>query len=175
MLDFFRILPLSLHQLPNHLCIRLKLIRFLSALTTKEICELELFITSSLFNNGKRPKIVRALLQHLLLYYPEFDAVGLEEKNVYDAVFPKEEFNKNKLNKLASELVKVLRKFIAVCRISTQSEFNDWLAQIQFFQQRELDTDFFYALGKAQKLLQTTMYKEQEYFFKQFIIEKRTD
>lgn len=148
-----------------------KLIRYLSAFTVEEAQQLGFFIESPLFNSGKRPFKVQQLLQHLLLFHPQYISAELKKKSVYQAVFPEEDFNMGKLSKLASESVKVVQHFIRVCCQPSRTDFDDWLIQLQFFQQRGLNIDFYYALDQAQKLLEGTTQKDQENFFQQFIIE----
>lgn len=128
-------------------------------------------MSSQLFNSGKRPLKVQALLKHLLLFHPLFDSADIDEEKVYQAVFPNEKYNKAKLARLASESMNVVQRFIRVCCALPEMEFNDWLAQVQFYQQRGLDNDFFYALEQAGLILDKMIQKDQVYFYRQFVIE----
>lgn len=148
-----------------------RLIQILSIFTSEEMVNLEKFIQSPLFNDGKRPLKVQLLLSYLLPYHPDFQHAGIEKERIFSELFPDEPFNSGKLAKLSSELVQVVRKFIVIRQEGPFSEYNFWLKQVQFFRERQLDSEFHYAGKKMQKLLDESVFREMPFFYRQFSFE----
>ncbi|MEO1259685.1 MAG: hypothetical protein AAFZ15_12850 [Bacteroidota bacterium] len=148
-----------------------KLVRYLSVFTQKEIKDLSQIISLELFNNGKRPLKVKALIQYLLLFYPGFEAENVTEEQVFEAVFPDETFKRHKLRKLASESIKVIQHFILFCTPNNQPGIHANMAQVKFFQDRGMDQDFLSAFNRTEKMLETQTLREQEKFYHRFVLE----
>ncbi|MBI1228448.1 MAG: hypothetical protein GC192_24650 [Bacteroidetes bacterium] len=147
-----------------------RLIKILKAFTSTELFQLTQFIQSPLFNDGSRPQKTETLLEQLVKYHPEFKSQDIAKEEIFQVVFPTEDYVMQKLDKVASELMKVVRKFIAVNASHTMSNAQYWLEQVKFFRERGLDGEFRYAAEQVEKLQQKSML-EEEYFFRQLVIE----
>lgn len=144
----------------------------MKAFDAEEISRLKLFVKSPLFNDGSRPQRVQALVEHLSKCHPDFEGIEVEKEQVFKQVFTGETFNTSKLEKVASESLKLVRKFITFCcPEEALVEHRHWLAQAQFFRQRGLDTDFRHAVEQLEKIHEEMPFHEQEYFFRQFSLE----
>lgn len=132
---------------------------------------MRLFIQSSLFNDGRRPQKSQALLEHLSEYHPHFEDEGLKKETLFLEIFPEETYSESKLDKVATELVKVIRKFIAVFCSDALADYQYWLSQAQFFRLRRLNTEFQYAIDRIEKLQQKMPFRGEDYFYRQFNLE----
>lgn len=147
-----------------------RLVRILRAFTKEEIFQLLQFIQSPLFNDGSRPQKTEALLAYLVRYYPDFEASDIAKEKTFNSVFPGQDYQGNKLDKVASELLKVVRKYIA----GTPSDLPDtqyWMMQVRFFRRRGLVSEFQYATEQVEKLQQNSPIEEDEYFLTKFVLE----
>ncbi len=144
-----------------------KLIKLLSAFKANEIYRLGQFVESSLFTHGRRPQMVKALVKHIISFYPQFEKDNISKYEVYQTVFPDEEFNKSKLDKLSTEAVAVVQEFIALFCSDVVEEPKKWLNQARFYKDRGMDSEFRSALKKYVDLLEK-MPKDQKYFLGKF-------
>jgi hypothetical protein len=88
------------------------LIETLSWLNPDDIHELHLFVQSEFHNRGNnRDEIIR-LFTILAEMYPSFDSVKLEKDNLYPCVFPGVPKINSKLEKLFSELYKLVKNYL---------------------------------------------------------------
>lgn len=96
----------------------------------------------------------------------------MEKAFVFKSLFPDETYNESKLDKVASEALKVVRRFITVCCTEEHSiAYRHWITQAQFFRQRGLDTEYRAAMEQLEKQQDEMQYREQEYFFRRFNLE----
>ncbi|MCC6726758.1 MAG: hypothetical protein IT258_19810 [Saprospiraceae bacterium] len=148
-----------------------KLIRILRVLKYDEVKQLEQLVNTALFNDGSRPHKTRALFNVLVKFHPEFDSKSIEKSKVFYKIFPGEEFNSSKLDKVTTELVSVVRKFIFLHCSYTNSGHDFWLSQVRFFRERKLDSEFRYVVEQSEKMQSETEFRDNEYFLRQFAIE----
>jgi hypothetical protein len=148
-----------------------RLIRVLKALTKDELSQFAQFIQSSLFNDGSRPQKTQALLEQLAKYHPDFEASKIAKEKIFSAVFSGEDFSLQKLDKVSSELMKLVRKFIAISASNATSDAQYWMAQVRFFRQRGLLGEFKYAAAQFEKLQHESVVREEEFFHLQFAFE----
>ncbi len=149
-----------------------KLTTILASFTPQELGKLRQFAISPLFNNGNRPKRVIDLLEYLTHYHPSFELEALNKPVVYAQVFPEdEEFNKNKLDKLYSETVNLVRKFIITVIELPEQQQDNWLRQIRFFQERKLDSEYKSAVRKLENVLQEVPKDPPYHYYHRFRLE----
>jgi len=116
---------------------RSKLLRTLQVLSPQEVKDLQLYINSDLFVPDKLRKEFQPLFQ-LLLDHLNKIADNLEKRSVYQQLFPGEPIVKGRLEKLMSELLKVIHRYITFC-ISGEafSRFDERLVLARFFRKRK--------------------------------------
>ncbi|MCB0662160.1 MAG: hypothetical protein KDC24_05445 [Saprospiraceae bacterium] len=149
-----------------------KLLRLLNALNSDEIKALDKFILSPLHLAGKRPLKVQLLLQYLIPYHPDFKEEEITEEKLFNILFPAEEFNKNKLDKVSSNATKTVHNFIAFYAKSEFQEIEDLITLARFFQERGLSKDYLSAYNKATKMLESISQKGKEYYQLKFYLEQ---
>ena len=116
---------------------RSKLLRTLRILSPQEVKDLQLYIQSDLFVPDKQRKELDPLFQLLL---NDLDKIGdkLEKGSVYEQLFPGEPIIKGKLEKLMSELLKVIHRYLVFCiSEETFGVFDEKLILARFLRKRK--------------------------------------
>ena len=113
-----------------------KLLRTLRVLSPQEVKDLQLYIHSDLFVPDKLRKEFQALFR-LLLNHLDKIADKLDKNRVYQQLFPGEPVVKGKLEKLMSELLKVIHRYITLCISGeTFAGLDEKLVLARFFRKR---------------------------------------
>ena len=128
--------------------IKSDLVEILHVLTTDERARLQDFLHSPYFNRGRDLAEVVTLIRQIY----RAGAIGrdetLEKKRLYAAVFPDQPFIFNKLEKLASETLKWVRRFIETEMQSRQVRPEEGLIlRAEFFMEKGLD-DFYWRISE---------------------------
>ena len=113
-----------------------KLVRTLQVLSLQEVKDLQLYIYSDLFVPDKLRKEFQSLFQFLLKHLDKITD-KLDKTSVYHHLFPGEPIIKGKLEKLMSELLRVIHRYITLC-VSGETflGFDEKLVLARFFRKR---------------------------------------
>lgn len=149
-----------------------KLIRILATFTPDEMRCLVVFSQSSIFNNGSRPLKVTSLLEYLNKVYPDFKETDVDENKIYSVIFEDTTFRFSKVDKLFSETIFLVRKFINFGLREITPDVNFWLNQAIFFKSRCSASELKYCIEQAQKSQKNILVKEEEFLINQFKIEE---
>ncbi len=149
-----------------------KLLELIRGLEKTELVQLRRFMDSPYFGKTKPSKEVYFLFQHVCRFFPTLDDVELSKQNTFAALFPGQTFNTGKLNRVMSDLLKIVREFVIY-------EFSDLkedptqrlLLMARFFRQRHMEKPFRRTIKKL-KGIQANEIKTKDHYLKQFLIEQ---
>ena len=115
------------------------LLETLGALAKEDLPELHKFICSPFFNRDRNSDHLIALFEYIQSYYPDFQNEDLEKEKVYHYLFPNQEIVKNKVEKLMSGLLSLVKEFI-IYQFSgiKQDEHKRLLSLGQFYKEKKL-------------------------------------
>ena len=145
-----------------------KLMLLLQQLTPNEINRLEQFLQSPYFNENQQ---ILRLFYHLKNYYPTFDPQLLPSEQVFAIVFPHQTFKKATLNRLNSQLFKLVEKFL-VQEYSNADKDKFQLQLLQIYQHLSLPKHFESTFQRLQKQQKKAIEKDVAYYERQFLMEK---
>lgn len=150
-----------------------QLIKTLETLNSTQWKALDRFLRSPFFNPDidKGNDSVILLFNYIYFHKNNLSHPDLQKENVFEAIFPDQNWVEGKVDKLMSSFLKLLRKFIAV-EYSENGDFHNSLALVKFYRINNWEVRFNAELKKVQKTQEKYPYKDKEYYFKQFLIEK---
>ena len=90
------------------------LLEIISALSSEELQQFQLFLESPYFNSGAQSSDLLNLYKIIKSTAPDFDEQKLIKEIVYQQLFPNAKHIDGKLEKLMAELNKLLRTFCVV-------------------------------------------------------------
>lgn len=140
-----------------------KLIRILSFFDLRELKKLKLLVDSPYFNNEEP---VRALMDYLLRYAPEFDHPRINYLDAYRYVFHSNRVPadpRGAISKVAHKLILLVREFIAQEEMQEHSAQKN-LHQIQFFYRHGMLDSIPKLLQETDDLLEAHPHRHEYYF-----------
>lgn len=143
-----------------------KLVAYLSKLDKDEIIQLQCFIRSPFFFDGRGPGMALQLLDYMLPFYPDFSSDQLTKEAVFEYFYEGQKFEKIKVELLMSRLFKILERFISH-QYHAKTEVDQQLALARFHREKkmvhyqELGIKKMKTLQKKQKLKDAVFYKNQ--------------
>ena len=143
-----------------------KLIALLRVCTGYELRRFQVFITSDYFNQYPETII---LFNYLRALHPEFPEEKLNKKEVFAQIWPGESVDPSRLRYLSSRLCKLLETFWSVQSLMKDS-FEQDRRLLETYHQRNLDKYFRQTLNRAGNELEKGEYRDEEYYFRQFML-----
>ena len=137
-----------------------RLIKFLKSLNNNEIRQFRDFINSPVFNKNKN---IVDLFEILKDYYPNFDTEEVSEEKLFTMVFKEENFEYFRIKNLTSDLFKLGKEFLAF-NVYRNSQNTKEIFMLQELRLRNLDTAFEQTHRLAEKRLEMTEAKDENYF-----------
>lgn len=98
---------------------RSSLLQLIRSLSNEQFRRLHDFVRSPYHN--KRTGVI-LLHDEIARYFPEFDSPDLDRKNIWNCLFPEEEFNYTVFKNMVHDLKKTVERFISVEALSANSE-----------------------------------------------------
>lgn len=148
------------------------LVELLKTLTPEERAELSLFVASPYHNRGSTSKDLQALLTILLDAAPAFDPVRLEKEKVYGALFPDKPLIGGKMEKLISDLHKLVRSFLITQRYyKAPNQTQQLLDTAAELRSRGLDTRYQQVIDQLKKALNSQTGEVPEHSHQRFLLE----
>ncbi|MBK8550208.1 MAG: hypothetical protein IPL53_03785 [Ignavibacteria bacterium] len=137
-----------------------RLIQFLRSLNQTEIKQFNDFVNSPSFNKNKN---LSRLFEILYEYYPEFDITVLSEEELFKIIFKNERFEYFKIKNLISDLFALGKEFLAFNIYKKDNRIKEkfLLGELHV---RNLDTAFEQAFKNAEKQLEKTNVRDEQYF-----------
>lgn len=130
-----------------------KLFELISSLTLDEQKSLLQFLPfSTLSNHTILYKLIDFTIQQINI--KKRNDYSLERHNIYEYIFPNEEYNEHKINKLLSDGNKAIEGFIIYLAI-TKDSFYHKMALINFYQEKRLDKYFENEVKQSIKLTES--------------------
>ena len=149
-----------------------QLIELLRTLQPEEREQVMQFATLSFVNNGKLKAQVIPLLKICLNYLSSENHEELGSNETFEVLFPGQAFVEGKLEKLRVEAHKVVRIFLTMKHyLRAENEFQQVLDFSEEMRNRGLITRFQKSLSKLQRLQEETVWKNETFFHRQFILE----
>lgn len=145
----------------------------LSVFSSKEIASFRLFLESPFLLQSRSNEVILNLLEWICIYTPPFDHVDLARDTTFGVVFPGKPFQKGKLEKAMSLLLKETYRFISYQDIlEKEKEIPFQIRQTRFFRDRKMEKFYQRSIQRLKKNQQKVTSQDQESYFKQYLIEK---
>lgn len=138
-----------------------RLIQFLKSLNYNEIRQFRDFVNSPSFN--KNENIIK-LFEILYKFYPGFHTSDLKEEILFEKIFRKQKFEYFKIKNLISDLFGLGKEFLAFSVYRKDNHVKEKYL-LQELRNRNLDTSFEQTYKFADKSLEKTMVKDENYYY----------
>jgi len=143
----------------------------------KELLQFQDFLQSPFFLQSRSNEHLVNLLEQIIQCFPDFSNPKLLKENVYNAVFPEKPFQKGKLEKVMSALLKEVFRFISYKKILEEEkeeggEVGFQLKQACFLRERQLDKYYNRSIDQLRKKQEQVIDLGEEYYFNQYLIER---
>lgn len=99
-----------------------KIISLLKSFDNNDLKRFSSFLKSEFFNRNK--KIIE-LFNALKINYPDFKSEQIQKEKIYSKLFPKSKFNNQVINNLASDLLKLVKKYLYVTHLISKQYFDN--------------------------------------------------
>ena len=120
-----------------------KLLEIIRLFSTDEQKKLQLFLKASYFSAGKEAEELLQLYNYILLSAPDFTSPILEKTAAFENLYPGQAFQKGRLEKKMSALLKRIEQFIVQLELEKQgSSGYGGLLLARFFRDRNQDKRF---------------------------------
>ncbi len=130
------------------------LVQSISLLTPDEKMLLKQHLESSCFNSGKHRRQILKLFTHVADRIAEKKWEELEKKAVFEAIFPAKTHETRSIENLMTELMNLLRRFIAQQEMAARwGKAFEEISLARFFRQRNMDEEAFKALNRGKTFL----------------------
>lgn len=154
--------------------IKADLVTILGRLTAEEHSRLLDFLRSPYFTQGRNLAEVITLVSQIYRAHASGQSENLEKKRLYAAVFPNQPFVFNKLEKLASETLKWVRRFIEVeMRGKSMRAEEGLILRGEFFMEKGLD-DFYWRVSEQlhAKWAANSLHLDSQDYYLRWLAEK---
>lgn len=132
------------------------LVEVISVLSTEEQQDFSQFLANSFYNKGGQSNELQHLYAVILAAAPEYADAVLEKNLVYNRVFPGKDFIEGKLEKLMTDLNKLLRKFLLTKTILEQEDsIDNQLTWIRWLREHGMESRFQQAVNKIKTKIQS--------------------
>ncbi len=148
-----------------------KLLAYLKALNADELVQLNHFIKSPYFFNGRLPTLAIQLFAYLRPLHPEFPPQKVQKERVFKHLHPQQTFDKKRIELMMSKLFKVVEHFI-VHHFKDVAGLEYHLVLTQFFREREMYHYFDLSIKKMRKQQEEKVRRGDEFFRHQFMINR---
>ena len=149
-----------------------KLIKTLRKLNSTELKQLDLFLRSPYFFDGKPPPAaVIQLFEYLRPLHPGFDAALLDKERLQRSVFANEKLIKGKLEKTMSALQKVIEQFIVQQHPARNQDSEQLKVLLQFYREKHMMGAFQKTLKKFQRQQSKATQKGSDFYWDDFQLE----
>lgn len=149
--------------------IKSKPLLILRNFSIKEFRDFEKFLHSDLYQGSNA---LLPLFQILKSHFPRLDSPALEKKKVFRKLFPREEFDENKMRHLLSVLGKALEEFI-VMRELAADPMRKKLLLLDYYRRAGLEKYYVQIFDDALKSQQKATIKDALWFFNQYLLEEK--
>jgi len=148
------------------------LFQVLKTLTTSEMEELRVFAGSDYFGHRHFHQEALALLTLILKNSGLHPVADWSKEDLFQQLFPHQTFIKGKLEKIMSELNKLVRAFLLWQQYyRPENEFNQLFDWAVLLRQRGLEPRYQQTLNKVSKLQEDEGFRENMYYYRQFLLE----
>ncbi|MDX1911469.1 MAG: hypothetical protein SFV22_08300, partial [Saprospiraceae bacterium] len=107
------------------------------------------FLQSPYFNRDTHAREVVTLYETLVAAAPDYDGAALDKEKMYQTIFPGKAFVPGKMDKLMTELKKMLRLFVITQQaLSADNEVNQQLAWVAWLRKQNLKDRYHLAFNK---------------------------
>lgn len=144
--------------------IKHKLFSLFAVLENKEVYRLRKFLHSPTHN--KRPDLIR--LYEFLRANAPFDT-PFEERTVFEAVYPGEEFENQKLRLVISYLYQKIESFLVWEKVK-ENKFEQNMVLMELYRERGLTKSFAETVRNANKEVERLPQREANYFLRKYMI-----
>lgn len=117
-----------------------------------DLIALKQFVRSPFLNHSSRAQRVISLFDAIVLTFPDLKAENLHREKIYQKVFPGEPLLDGRLEKVMTELLKVLRRYI----VYTQSDMEEdsihyQMTLAKYYRDKGLESRFLSTIDKLRK------------------------
>jgi len=148
------------------------LIELIKTLSPAEKADILQFATISFFNKGRMRAHVGSLLDFCLSQSWDDPEQRLEKKDVFEIIFPGQEYVEGKLEKAMVEAHKVVRSFLLTQRyFSEENEFQQIFDFAEIVRLRDLQARYQQLVTRLQKIQEDSQLKNIQFYHQQFLLE----
>jgi len=142
-------------------------------LDRKTFLRLEKFIHHPYFIEVKQRQKILDLFLLLQEYFPDFQHPDLSKTSVFAQLFPEQTFAVEKLDKIITRLLKVVRAFL-VYEFANPEErkTQQLLGEAKYYRERGMDTYFLQSIQQLQRQQQKVIRKDKAYFYTEYLIDQ---
>ena len=149
-----------------------QLIELIKTLNPEEKEHVFQFATLSLFNKGRMRTQVGPLLNICLNHPWQVPEQRLEKREVFEALFPAQEYVDGKLDKVMVDAHKVIRSFLLTQRyFQEDNEFHQVLDFSEIVRLRGLQARYEHLITKLQKIQEEFPWESAQSFHRQYLLE----
>lgn len=149
------------------------MLEVLRVFSHKELLQFQDFLQSPFFLQSRSNDHLLNLLEQIIECFSDFSDQKLRKENVYLAVFPGKPFQKGKLEKVMSALLKEVFRFISYKKmLEDENNVTFQLKQASFLRERQLDKYYKRAIDQLGKQQNKVVDQGEEYYFNQYLIER---
>ena len=150
-----------------------KLITILHRLERKTFLRLGKFIQHPYFIEVKQRQKILDLFQILQKHYPDFQHPDLSKTKIFEQLFPGEAFAIEKLDKIITRLLKVVRAFIVYeFADPAEQKTQQLFGEAKYYREQAMDTYFLQSIQQLKRQQQKVVRKDNAYFYKEYLIER---
>jgi len=152
-----------------------KLLEVIRCLPPEEVKRLRLFLTSPYFNQSYNARQLTELFERIVASgsdenHPDLDKALLS--NIYFPAKPYRENAKNPIDSMASDLFRLLRRFILQEELERESgAAREHLAMARFYQKQNLEERFWQTVESGRKTLEAETKRDDRHYLNAFYLE----
>lgn len=143
----------------------------LQTLSKKELKKFDEYLNSAFFNTN--PLLI-SLYDHVIKDFPLFESNNILRENIFKVLFPKADFDEQRLRYAMTDLVKLLEDFVSYKEYETSS-FYQKLQLLSALNKRNLDKYFQGTKGQAKEIQLKHPFRDSNYFYNEYMLEAESN
>ncbi|KAA3639659.1 MAG: hypothetical protein DWQ02_03320 [Bacteroidetes bacterium] len=152
--------------------IKSKLVELLKQFDRKDWRAFSNYLHSPYFNKSEEVISLMELLK--LKAEKSFPASEMKRATVFKEIFPNQPYNDKNLNHLMSQLFKHAERFLSIEAFEQDGILPDYYL-LNTYVDRKLDKPYQLAFRRAQKKLNDSPYRDENYYFQEYLLEDIAD
>lgn len=150
----------------------MQLLEIMRKLSKHDLNEIEDYLDSRILNRSPHRIDVIKLFKYLITLHPDYEDKYTEKKHLYNTLFPKKTLIDGKMEKLSSELNKLLREYLVYKYFkSDEMEFERSIFLLRSFRQLELNEKYKLLSSRIQKMSILSQKNSIEHLYYEYLFQ----